>query len=80
VRLGLGCDDHDLRPVAAGWAPPPSARIAVIQVSIAVPLLFSGFLVNAAGPRVVYAAAGALAACGTVALAVMMRRVRRAGV
>lgn len=51
-----------------------AARIAVIQVSLAVPLLFSGFLVNAAGPRAVYAAAGALAACGAVALAALMRR------
>ena len=54
-----------------------AARIAVIQVSLAAPLLFSGFLVNAAGPRVVYAAAGGLAACGTVALATMMRRAGR---
>jgi len=46
----------------------------VIQLSIAVPLLFSGFLVNAAGPRAAYAAAGGLAACGTFALAALMRR------
>ena len=51
-----------------------AARIAVIQLSLAVPLLVSGFAVNAAGPRAVYAAAGALAACGTFALASLMRR------
>lgn len=52
-----------------------AARVAGIQLSLAAPLLFAGFVVDAAGPQAVYGIAAGLGAAG-VAMLVRMRQVR----
>jgi hypothetical protein len=52
-----------------------AARLAAVQLSIAVPLLFAGFAVDALGPRAVYGIAAGLCATGCAVLV----RMRRAG-
>jgi MFS family permease len=51
-----------------------AAHLAAVQLSLAVPLLFSGFVVNALGPRAVFGIAAGLAACGLLALTTLLRR------
>jgi len=53
-----------------------AARLAAVQLSIALPLLVSGFAVDALGPRAVYGIAAGLCAAGCAVL-VRMRRVER---
>jgi MFS family permease len=49
------------------------AHIAAVQLSLAVPLLFAGFLVGSLGPQAVYALAAALCCLGVLALLRLLR-------
>lgn len=51
-----------------------AAHIAAVQLSLAVPLLFAGFLVNAFGAHAAYGAAAALCCLGVIALMTLLRR------
>jgi MFS family permease len=51
-----------------------AAHIAAVQFSLAAPLLFSGFLVDAWGPRAVFALAACSALLGVFALRALQRR------
>jgi len=51
-----------------------AAHIAAVQFSLAAPLLFSGFLVDAWGPRAVFALAAGFALLGVFALRALQGR------
>lgn len=51
-----------------------AAHIAAVQLSLATPLLLSGFVVNALGPRAVLGIGAGLASCGVLALTALLRR------
>jgi MFS family permease len=51
-----------------------AAHMAAVQLSLATPLLLSGFVVNALGPRAVLGIGAGLASCGVLALAALLRR------
>jgi MFS family permease len=55
------------------------AHIAAVQLSLALPLLFAGFLVNRLGPQAVYALAAGLCCLGVLALLRLLRSGATAG-
>ena len=55
-----------------------AAHIAAVQLSLAIPLLFAGFVVNRLGPQAVYGIAAALCCAGVLALLGLLRAGARA--
>jgi MFS family permease len=53
-----------------------AAHIAVVQLSLALPLIVAGALSDALGPRAVFAIAAGSVACGVAALSALLARVR----
>jgi MFS family permease len=51
-----------------------AAHMAAINLSLAIPLLFAGFMVNAIGAQAVYGVAAGLAGLGVLALTTLLRR------
>jgi hypothetical protein len=50
-----------------------AAHIATVQISLPVPLLFAGFLVNSIGPQAVYGVAGGFCSFGALTLTRLLR-------